>query len=499
MRSLILRAGLLLACVVAVLTRQSAGASTDPTCSSVMACLEWVNSGSGQAIEGLAQGNGSTTSIGVEGLLTNKGYAGVLGKATSTDLTHPAYGVIGVSSNGIGIIANNNVALMPALLSKNYSTAATGVAMQGISVGNTLVATSSKANGVVGQTKFLSSSATNAQAGMLGQDISPNPAATNVPPKVNFTAGVAGTSATGYGVVGTAGEQLPGGGGGFDELNWIGVQGSSPGGIGELGTTKSMGFNLGSNSDGGVGDGVFGSGNIGVEVIGNEAQLQGSECCWTVGIGVKATGELGAMIEGNADPSGHFPNTPALYVTEDNPGQPIIIANSQSNGDVMSLDSNGNMILRGTLTQSATPLTVRKTTVGSSVLTYSAQQTLPTIEDFGSAQLVNGQAYVRIDPAFSATMDRARSYMVFITPNGDSHGVYVSQKTLSGFQVHENQNGHSTLAFDYRIVAQPYDDHRVRLPLVRAMLTRNLQLLKHIAPPMRGPFRIHYGAGYIPR
>ena len=504
MRSVVLKAGWSLVVIVVVallvattIARISAGSSTDPTCTSIVACLEWVNTGTGPGLEGIAQGNtGALSTVGVEGLITNRGYTAVLGKATSTDLNHPTFGVIGVSHNGIGIIANNNVALKSAFYAQNYTSATTGVAIQGLSMGNTVVATSSVAHGVVGQTKFLSPSITNAEAGVLGQDLSPNPVATNVPPANNFTAGVAGTSATGYGVAGSAGEILPGGGGALESVNFVGVQGSSPGGVGELGTTKTEGFDQGSSFDGAVGDGLFAVGNIGVEATGNEVQASGSTCCFVQGIGVKSTGGIGAWVEGNT--SFHFPTDPALFVREDVSGAPIIIANSKANGDVMSLDTSGNMILRGTLTQNGTPLSVSQTASGSRVLTYSPQQTLPTIEDFGSAELINGQAYVRIESVFAATMDHSRVYMVFITPGGDSRGLYVTQKSPSGFFIRENQNGHSTLAFDYRIVAQPYNEYRARLPLAKDVNSRKLELLKHIAPPMRGPFRPHYGSGFVP-
>jgi hypothetical protein len=96
---------------------------------------------------------------------------------------------------------------------------------------------------------------------------------------------------------------------------------------------------------------------------------------------------------------------------------------------------------------------------------YSPQESLPTVEDFGEGQLVNGQAYVRIDPAFANTMDPRANYMVFITPEGDSRGVYVTAKTSAGFVVRENQGGRSTLAFSYRIVAKPYGEHPARLQM----------------------------------
>jgi hypothetical protein len=58
-----------------------------------------------------------------------------------------------------------------------------------------------------------------------------------------------------------------------------------------------------------------------------------------------------------------------------------------------------------------------------------------------------------------------RAYHVFVTPEGDCKGLYVTQKSPAGFVVRELQGGRSTLTFDYRIVAKPLDDDGRRLAL----------------------------------
>jgi hypothetical protein len=87
------------------------------------------------------------------------------------------------------------------------------------------------------------------------------------------------------------------------------------------------------------------------------------------------------------------------------------------------------------------------------------------MEDTGEARLVDGRAYVRIDAALANVIDSGAEFSVFITPEGDSRGLYVTQKSPSGFAVRENQFGRSTLAFAYRIVAKPYADESSRLPM----------------------------------
>jgi hypothetical protein len=52
---------------------------------------------------------------------------------------------------------------------------------------------------------------------------------------------------------------------------------------------------------------------------------------------------------------------------------------------------------------------------------------------------------------------------VFLTPDGDSNVLYVTQKSPAGFLVCESRGGRSTLSFDYRIIAKPVDDDAQRL------------------------------------
>jgi hypothetical protein len=92
--------------------------------------------------------------------------------------------------------------------------------------------------------------------------------------------------------------------------------------------------------------------------------------------------------------------------------------------------------------------------------------TTPQLEDVGSATLSSGRAVVRFDAALADVIDVRAGYRVFLTPDGDSKGLYVEQKTAGGFVVRESQGGRSTIAFDYRIVAKPLRLHGERLARV---------------------------------
>ncbi len=115
--------------------------------------------------------------------------------------------------------------------------------------------------------------------------------------------------------------------------------------------------------------------------------------------------------------------------------------------------------------QSATTTIASPSTHGD-VAMYPARETLPSVEDYGSGHLVAGRAYVALDPAFAGTISRTQPYMVIVTPGGQSHGVYVSDRTTAGFEVHENDAGRDTVDFDYRIVARPLADTSARLAAV---------------------------------
>jgi len=96
------------------------------------------------------------------------------------------------------------------------------------------------------------------------------------------------------------------------------------------------------------------------------------------------------------------------------------------------------------------------TTGGGSrkVETYAMQSAENWMEDFGSGLLQSGVAVVKIDATFAETVSATADYHVFITPNGDSKGLYVIKKTATSFEVRESGGGTSSLSFDYRIVAK---------------------------------------------
>jgi len=98
------------------------------------------------------------------------------------------------------------------------------------------------------------------------------------------------------------------------------------------------------------------------------------------------------------------------------------------------------------------------------VETYSMQSPENWMEDFGSGTLHDGVAIVKLDPAFAETVTADAYYHVFLTPNGESKGLYLTRKTAEGFEMRESGGGISAVSFDYRLVGKRrgYEGQRLK-------------------------------------
>jgi hypothetical protein len=79
--------------------------------------------------------------------------------------------------------------------------------------------------------------------------------------------------------------------------------------------------------------------------------------------------------------------------------------------------------------------------------------------------MINGQATVRLDSWYAQSIDLRVPYHVFLTPDGDTRGLFVAQRTPSGFTVREVQGGRGTLDFEYRIVSTSIGQTNQRMGL----------------------------------
>ena len=277
------------------------------------------------------------------------------------------------------------------------------------------------------------------------------PEGPNGPTAANQTTGVIGVALNGDGVIGQTTvqhAQTPG-----TIAGVIGMDRSTNHGLddGVIGMTTNGGYGIdgisGSGALGGVrGVAVSGYGVVGVSYdnSSNGAAIYGRD---TVGSGVIGQGVpgllgLGTTGAGVVGSSGTFP----------------LVGENAAGAVVFSVNAAGTIATAANLQQLA------PARGGAIARTFTPRTTSEVVEDFGTAALVDGRGVVRLDQAFGASIANV-PYQVFITPDGESDGLYVAQKTATGFVVRENRNGRSSLNFDYRIVAKPYASSGERIAL----------------------------------
>jgi hypothetical protein len=80
-------------------------------------------------------------------------------------------------------------------------------------------------------------------------------------------------------------------------------------------------------------------------------------------------------------------------------------------------------------------------------------------QDYGQATLVNGKVHVPIDPILTknVTISEKHPLRVFIQLEGDCKGVFVTNKTASGFDVVELNGGTSNVSFQWSITCNVAD------------------------------------------
>lgn len=203
------------------------------------------------------------------------------------------------------------------------------------------------------------------------------------------------------------------------------------------------------------------------------------------GWGVEGTGDAFAYggIFANDDPSGSFQALAALNYSS-NSASYIFFLYNEVPGTFCQVNYSADLYCDGTITASV------HAADNTRIQTYSVQSSENWIEDFGSGQLQNGRATITLDPTFAKTINTGLDYHVFLTPNGDSKGLYVTAKGPGSFEVRESNGGASTIAFDYRIVGKRLGSENVRLKDMTAEHKRLVESAPHIRPgskPVKRP------------
>ena len=233
-------------------------------------------------------------------------------------------------------------------------------------------------------------------------------------------------SGTGTGVYGTSGS------------SGIGVQGHSATGLGVLGQTNSStgpaikGYNQNANGIGivGLGSNISVYNNIGV---GTGVLAQGET------FGIAAFASTSGSTNTINKWAGYFDYLPGAnsyaYIGGRSGSTDYAILSNGVKSTMVKDDQNRNRIM------------------------YCTEAPEVLFQDYGAAQLVNGRVHVTIDPLLARNIyvSADKPLKVFIQLEGDCKGVYVTNKTASGFDVIELQNGASNTPFTYQLIANRAD------------------------------------------
>ena len=363
---------------------------------------------SGNAI-GVYGSSSSSTGTGVYG--AGKSY-GVYGQSGSGN------GVYGLSTNNTGVIGQSNATSGTAngVYGSTTSPAGTGTVGVNLSTGG---------YGVYGQ----SSGTTSGSTGVYGT-------ATNS----------SATAAT-YGVYGVTSSGAKGSSGVY------GVATASPFDVpvyGVYGVSSDYAFGAAVAGTGstlsGTGSGYSGGG------FGVWGDASPSGCCGGV---LGTADDSDAVVAINR--SGTDTGTPALYAANNTAATGALVFETESSlGGSCTIDVSGNLGCTGSIG-------ARAAAGGHQVELYGVASPKNWFEDFGSGQLSSGSATVTIDPEYGQTVNTEVEYRVFLTPNGDCKGLYISHRTPTSFEVRELGGGTSSIEFSYRIVALRKNYENIRL------------------------------------
>ena len=353
--------------------------------------------------------SGSTSPV-VSGTNTANGTYGQLGTTVTNGSNTYATGVVGSSTSAFGVLGTSSGSGGSGVF--GYGTGSGGSGVEGDSYGGTGVSGDSISGG----------------SGVEGDSNSGG-------------TGVAGFS-SGSGSVGVSGTA--------DSLGVTG-QGGSVGVEGNATAINSTGVFGQSSGSGGTGVGAYGSGSgsTGGSATGDSFGVTGLASI-SGGIGVSGySGAIGSTgVEGNGVAYGVHGGSTAT----DGSGIGV-----WGGGDAWGVYAFGDLGASG-LKSAVVALPDNRI-----VELYAMESPENWFEDFGSGELRDGAAEVALDPTFALTVNTGASYHVFLTPNGDCEGLYVAQKTATGFQVRELRGGKSNIAFDYRIVAKRRGYESVRM------------------------------------
>ncbi len=211
-----------------------------------------------------------------------------------------------------------------------------------------------------------------------------------------------------------------------------GIATDTSGGTGVIGVGNNESVNTLTNGSGGAFTGID-TGVYGVATAADGVGVYG------VGEGNRSVGVYGISEDtGGARYGGYF----------EADGAYAYVGGWSNNSTMRKIVGNGNVntIIKG---------------VNGNLLTMTCPESPEVLfQDYGIGELINGYSRIKIDPNFSKNIrvDSEHPIKVFIQLEGNCNGVYVTNKSATGFEVKELNDGDSNVQFSWSIVATRADE-----------------------------------------
>jgi hypothetical protein len=222
---------------------------------------------------------------------------------------------------------------------------------------------------------------------------------------------------------------------GINTANGIAVHGHNSG-------TGDGGRFIGGNIDpGGLWWFCFGSGAT--SCGGNESNFIGP-------VGLAAGGRTGVYAMALMDTDFTTDHTGGFFGTVTSTGglRALTAIGADINGTVFKVAGFGTV---STLVQD---------TEGKTRIMHAPETPEALFQDYGKGKLVNGEAYIKLDPIFTKNIivDEKHPLRVFIQLRGDCKGTYVTAESDKGFKVKELMGGRSNTEFYWTVSANRRDE-----------------------------------------
>lgn len=258
--------------------------------------------------------------------------------------------------------------------------------------------------------------------------------------------------------------------------SWEGVNAFATIDDGVEGTTASATYNgiYGKNTNGG-GDAIWGQNTatngtgVGTGVVGITGQSgTGSAGVWgensnTAGTGVVGAGQGQAASVLVAGSGGAFTgNTTGASIRNNSNGisEAIYTVNGSGGTAVICRVNHWSGTIQYKILGTGTVSTIVNDLSGNKVVLHAPETPEIYFQDYGNGKLVNGKANIKLDPIITKNIvvNEKHPLQVFIQLNGDCKGVFVSNRTATGFDVTELQDGNSNVEFTWSITANRADE-----------------------------------------